>query len=106
MTPDDHRDAQLRMLSTISETLTNQMAELVVAQRNLSNRANASEEGMKRIEKKIDDNTMITEAVRDVLTAGKVATQFIKWTGVIGGAFAGIWAAVSAIKGGPPVGGP
>lgn len=106
MSPDDNRDAQLRMLGTITDTLTTQTAELVVVQRELAKRSTESEDRMRRIEKKIDDNTAITEGVRDVLTAGRVATQVIKWLGIVGGAVAGIWAAVLALKGGHGVHGP
>ena len=100
MTEKDNHATQLHVLETITTHLTTQMSELVVLHRDLAKQTSNSDTRMARIEKKLDENTDITEGVRDVLTAGKVATQVLKWLGVVGGAMAGIWAAVLAFNGG------
>ena len=101
---DESRDAQLRALGSLTHTLALQMADLAATQKSVAATLASSESRMKRIEEKLDENTDITEGVRDVLTAGRVATQVIKWLGIIGAAVAGIWAAVLAFKAAPGVG--
>jgi hypothetical protein len=53
--------------------------------------------GQDRIAMQMAENTKITSEVKDLLTAGRIGTQFIKWTGIVAGAMSAIWIAVYQI---------
>jgi len=48
---------------------------------------------------KLDENTKLTQEVRDILTTFKMVGAFAKWVGAIVAAVAGAWAAIKGLRG-------
>ncbi|MGL4648754.1 MAG: hypothetical protein ACRC1H_05050, partial [Caldilineaceae bacterium] len=77
------RDAQLRVLAQGHATLTQQMAELIVQQRE-------AKELDRKMAEQLDENTRVTVEIRDALVAAKFVARLIKWAGGIAAGIAGI----------------
>ena len=108
MTDDEHRDEQIRVLLVHARHQAQQIAEVTIGQSEilrtmrdvatkLDSHVTDSAEWRGKIEVNLEDNTAATKVVKDAVTAGRVATNVIKWIGAIAAALAGVWMFVSAL---------
>lgn len=70
------------------------IAELKAKQLEIDGRLQGVEDTQGEILRQLRVNTEITAGISDFLTAGKVGTKLLVWTGSISGALAGILALV------------
>ena len=50
------------------------------------------------MQKSLDENTVVTNQVRDILTSFAIAGKIAKWVSAIAGAIAAIWAAKNELR--------
>lgn len=108
MTDDEHRDEQIRVLLVHARHQAAQIAEVTIGQTEilrtmrdvagkLDKHVETSAEWRGKVEGQLTENTEATKVVKDAVTAGKVATNVVKWVGGIAAALAGVWMFVSAL---------
>lgn len=105
-TPDDVsrrlRESEMRqdISDTMQKTLVDQMAEIVVSQRNADKWRAESSRRMGLMETSIEENTTMTSELLDIFKAVKGGFKVLGWLGAaakwvagIAGAIAGVYAA-------------
>ena len=89
MTPDERRDAQVRVLEALGEHLSLQMADLAIGQQEAAKRQEEAikhrqefAERMKGIEDTVAATQAITHEVRDLLDAFRGGFKVLGWLGM------------------------
>lgn len=121
-TPDTFRDRQIGVLMAHMRHTAAQVAEITVTQRRLDGHmgqlagemreigralrehVQQSAARLASIEKKVDDNTAITEDIARLKTTGRTLKSIIVWLGGLGAGIVGLWQLVGLFRG-PPGGG-
>lgn len=121
-TADTYRDNQIGVLMAHMRHTAAQVAEITVTQRRvdqhmgqlaaevremgraLREHVQASAKRAADIERKVDDNTAITEDIAKLKTTGRTLKSIIVWLGGLGAGIVGLWQLVGLFRG-PPGGG-
>ena len=98
----EHR-LQIKALVSSHHLLASQIAELVTMGEAGLKRQDTAERRLSTLEHALDENTRLTEGIRDAITAGRVTGRIVKWAAA---AIITVSSAAIAVKGlfdrGPP----
>jgi uncharacterized membrane protein YdfJ with MMPL/SSD domain len=121
-TADTYRDKQIGVLMAHMRHTAAQVAEITVTQRRLDQHMGQLAGEMREIgralrehvqqsaaraaniERKVDDNTAITEDIARLKTTGRTIRSIVVWLGGLGAGIVGLWQLVGLFRG-PPGGG-
>lgn len=82
----DSISGQLDAIRTRHVVLATRLEELQTGFQDLK-------QGQKSMLAELGQNTAVTTEIKEILTVGKIGSQFIKWASIVIGSLAAIWAA-------------